>query len=168
MNKAEPNVEQDDSKRKESFSDYKICRVLGKGSFGTVIKVKNTKGELFALKCIDLTSESKPDQLKERETKPTFLDHPNIVKCYAFWTEENTSVRMEEDERIPVYLYIRMELCKHTLEYWLGKCTLFNRKREYRSIFNELLNAVQYLHSHRLIHRDIKVSQTIIFRYIKN
>lgn len=103
MNKAEPNVEQDDWERKESFSDYKKCGILGVGSFGTVIKVKNRKGELFALKCIDLTSESKPDQLKERETKPTFLNHPNIVKCYDFWTEENTSVRMEEDGGIPVY-----------------------------------------------------------------
>ncbi|KAF0990854.1 hypothetical protein HZS_4033 [Henneguya salminicola] len=57
-----------------------------------------------------------------------------------------------------VFLYIQMELChKQTLKSWLFK----NQTRdipESISIFNQILDAVDFVHSEHLMHRDLKPS----------
>ncbi|XP_017774007.1 PREDICTED: eukaryotic translation initiation factor 2-alpha kinase-like isoform X2 [Nicrophorus vespilloides] len=56
------------------------------------------------------------------------------------------------------FLYIQMQLCqKNSLREWL----LENTKREVvqtTSIYNQILNAVEYVHKQKLIHRDLKPS----------
>ncbi|XP_037042226.1 aurora kinase A-like [Bradysia coprophila] len=151
-NQQEPNTEQDNSEGKKRLSDYKILSELGAGDFGTVYEVEDKNKKKFALKCIDLTTVSNPNQLRDRETKPIFLNHPNIVKCYDFWFEDNN-------------LYVLLELCtRDTLDHWLINCTLYERKRRYQRIFIQMLEAVDYLHSHGLVHRDLKPSN-IFFGY---
>lgn len=61
-----------------------------------------------------------------------------------------------------VYLYIQMQLCqRHSLRDWL----MNNKKRDYSqvlSIFEQILQAVEHVHLHGLIHRDLKVQQIFI------
>lgn len=66
----------------------------------------------------------------------------------------------------PMYLYIQMQLCqKESLKEWLN----FNQKRVYKDmldIFLQILDAVEYVHLRKLIHRDLKV--ICIYRYLLN
>lgn len=56
-----------------------------------------------------------------------------------------------------VYLYIQMQLCKReSLKVWLQQ----NQERDYQSImsiFGQIVKAVDYVHFHKHIHRDLKV-----------
>ena len=60
-----------------------------------------------------------------------------------------------------IYLYIQMQLCqRHSLRDWLTA----NKKRDYNyvlSIFEQILQAVEHVHLHGLIHRDLKVIKKI-------
>eukprot|EP00061_Rhincodon_typus_P014551 g41628.t1 len=58
-----------------------------------------------------------------------------------------------------VYLYIQMQLCrKETLKDWMnGRCQMEDRDRtECLKIFLQMVDAVCFLHSKGLMHRDLK------------
>lgn len=59
-----------------------------------------------------------------------------------------------------VYLYIQMQLCrKENLKDWMSRrCTIEERERtECLQIFLQIAEAVDFLHSKGLMHRDLKV-----------
>ncbi|XP_071792922.1 eukaryotic translation initiation factor 2-alpha kinase 3-like [Asterias amurensis] len=58
-----------------------------------------------------------------------------------------------------VYLYIQMQLCqKETLKDWLGANTLSRDRVKLLHIFQQILGAVEYVHTCGMIHRDLKPS----------
>ena len=87
----------------------------------------------LASDCTDIDDES---SLGERETKR--------------WTRSNS-------DSGPVFLYIQMELCrKSTLKDWLAD----NHSRDYHyvmNIFQQIVSAVEYVHTQGMMHRDLKV-----------
>lgn len=66
-----------------------------------------------------------------------------------------------------VYLYIQMQLCqRQSLKEWLT----INSDRDYNyilKIFEQILQAVEYVHLHSLIHRDLKVCIYLFFSAYK-
>ena len=64
-----------------------------------------------------------------------------------------------------MYLYIQMQLCqRESLRDWL-LCHVHDRDRSQSlSIFEQIVLAVDYVHSNGLMHRDLKVNQC---KYIK-
>ena len=71
--------------------------------------------------------------------------------------EEITFAKKTDD--IALYIYIQMELCqRETLRDWLDKFKNEKRGRlQISVIFEQILNAIIYIHSNTLIHRDLKV-----------
>lgn len=61
------------------------------------------------------------------------------------------------------FLYIQMELCEgDTLRAWIDQRNSLNeddrdRRRVAARIYHQILQAVDYIHSVHLIHRDLKV-----------
>lgn len=61
--------------------------------------------------------------------------------------------------QVKMYLYIQMQLCmKTSLKDWLKENDLSARKFETVEIWNQIIQAVHYVHLKGLIHRDLKPS----------
>jgi len=123
---------------------------LGSGVSGVVREVVHkATGVKYAVKCLDLgliECEEAVIQLREEIYIMCQLDHPNIV-------------RLEEVYEGVSEIYLVMELC-------LGG-DLFDRldeqtdyhytEDECARLIKQMLNSVQYLHSKKIIHRDLKL-----------
>jgi len=141
------------SKGKTKIRKYKIGRFLGKGGFAKcyeLICLDNNK--IFAAKMIaksSLKSERQKQKLVTEIKIHKSCHYPNIV---AF--EHN----FEDTENV----YILLELCQNqTLnEVQVRRKTL--TELEVQCYVIQLIKALQYLHSHRIIHRDLKLGNLFL------
>ena len=132
---------------------------LGKGSFGEVYltKIKNDPNT-YATKVYDRAKiEKSPlllQYLKAEITILNGLDHPNIVK-------------LKEVKKTKRHFYLVMEYCNG------GE--LRNALHKYQKIYNkpfpeeivqhlmrQIMNAINYLHSREILHRDIKLENILL------
>ena len=79
-----------------------------------------------------------------REMKiQTFLDHPNIIKNYGFFSDEENIYTIMElgcDGQLFGLIATRPQLTVESTSYIIGN----------------LLEAVNVMHKHKILHRDIK------------
>ena len=81
-----------------SSSNYEVQKVLGKGPFGTVVKVKNRQnGLIYALKrmkAINMSEEEEKATLNEIRLLYS-LNHPNIISYKeAFYDKPSNSLNI--------------------------------------------------------------------------
>lgn len=76
-------------------NDFEVTGFLGKGNFAQVLKARNfSKNQTFALKMVDkpfLEKEDKLYQVFVEHEVLKILDHPNIIKHYGIF-EENDKI----------------------------------------------------------------------------
>ncbi|KAK3700276.1 hypothetical protein RRG08_033554 [Elysia crispata] len=80
-------------------SEFDLLKVLGKGGFGDVLKVKNKlDGRFYAIKRIPLNPKSKAFNKKmKREVKLlSRLNHENVVRYYCSWIEISDDIAQSE------------------------------------------------------------------------
>jgi calcium-dependent protein kinase len=124
-------------------SEFIIGEEIGRGAFSTVFRAEDRSGRKVALKCISLPQIRGELHLLTREMSILReLDHPNIVKLYGVF---------REDELI----YLNMELCEGgSLKERLDKGAM--SLAAVKEIARELLAALHYIHKHNIGHRDLK------------
>lgn len=139
--------DEDEAVRNEPIDDfYTLGEEIGRGGFSVVVEGTEKKtGEKFAIKCIRKTMVEGDDiKLLRREIKiMKKVSHPNILKLFEVF---------EDDEEF----FLVMELVK-------GK-ELFDKivekgqysERDAANIVNQIVSAVEYLHSNGIAHRDLK------------
>ena len=129
---------------------YKIVDKLGSGSFGKVFLAENkyTK-EKVAMKEI---KKSNKDLLSDGEIKDEIdilksLDHPDIVRIIeSFNTKDSYVLVTEYCEGGELYDQVRNQLSETQIAV----------------IFKQLLSGLAYLHSHNIVHRDLKLENILI------
>lgn len=132
---------------------YQIVKKLGSGGFGTVYLAEDTflKTER-ALKIPHRgykVGDKNGSLLDESIVQTKLLDHPNIVKLLTV-------------DIIDTYIIMVMEYIKGIdLETMLDKENKLNIAAALR-FFGQILSALAFAHSHKVIHRDIRPSNILI------
>ncbi|XP_058455299.1 eukaryotic translation initiation factor 2-alpha kinase-like [Malaya genurostris] len=86
--------------------------------------------------------------------KPAISDNTSHMDVLASNSVATSSIVSNK-----IYLYIQMQLCrKQSLKEWLSLNDLTARQDKIIPIFEQIVNAVEYVHLKGLIHRDLKPS----------
>eukprot|EP01062_Namystynia_karyoxenos_P010832 TRINITY_DN1385_c1_g1_i1.p1 TRINITY_DN1385_c1_g1~~TRINITY_DN1385_c1_g1_i1.p1 ORF type:complete len:902 (+),score=235.56 TRINITY_DN1385_c1_g1_i1:79-2706(+) len=128
-------------------------RLLGKGGFAKCYEVTHAETrEVYAVKVIDKKSLEKPKTMRKLRSEIRIhrsLRHEHVVRF----------VRHFEDAQA---VYILLELCR-------GQTLMEHSKRRGRFseeetsyLLRQLLDAVRYMHSVRVIHRDLKLGNIML------
>ena len=136
-----------------TLEDYDIGQLLGRGGFANVFRAKNRLSrETVAIKVI---SKSTIEELNLHERVRneirihSKLQHHHVVQ-YKTHFETTT------------HIYIVMESCSHGNLYRYFKKQGRLSEAEAAHIVSQLLQALEYLHSNGIVHRDLKLSNIIL------
>ncbi|KAM8741732.1 serine/threonine-protein kinase 36 isoform 2-T2 [Acanthopagrus schlegelii] len=133
------------------MDSYHVLELAGEGSFGRVYKGrKKYTGQVVALKFMPKVGRSEKElrSLKREIEIMRGLEHPNIVQLYdSFETETEVVVVTEYAEG---QLFQILEDDGNLPE------------SQVREIACQLVSALFYLHSHRILHRDMKPQNILL------
>ena len=132
-----------------SGRQYLGLEKLGKGAFGSVYKVqKIDTDEIYAIKKIklDVDREGIPSATLREISILKSVNHPNIVKILGITSG---------DKSIEILLeYHNLDLRKFMNLYKFNK-VIYNLNTV-RSMVYQIIRATNYLHSRKILHRDLK------------
>ncbi|XP_044755661.1 serine/threonine-protein kinase fused-like [Coccinella septempunctata] len=133
------------------MDQYEVLGSLGEGSFGRVYKAKHlSNGQIVALKVISKRGRS----LKEiKDLRGEFeiqrhLHHPNIIQMLDSFESDNEIV-------------VITEFAHKALNTILGENGYLAEDRVQKIVW-DLVSALYYLHSHRVLHRDLKPQNILL------
>nr|XP_061801869.1 serine/threonine-protein kinase 36-like [Nerophis lumbriciformis] len=133
------------------MNSYHTLELVGEGSFGRVHKgITKFTGQVVALKFIPKMGRSKKElqSLKKEIDIMSNLEHPNIVKLFDSFETETEVVVVTEYAEGQLFQIIEDDGS-------LPECQVCE-------IACQLVSALYYLHSRRILHRDMK-PQNILF-----
>ncbi|KAG2217561.1 hypothetical protein INT45_006728, partial [Circinella minor] len=139
-------------KDKNNTQSYTKQRFLGEGGFARCYKVICPNGRFYAAKVI---------------SKSTILDEKNRTKLFAEISihrsmNHRSIVRFINCFEDPRNVYLILELCENgTLVEMLRNRSKLTEP-EVRFYLIQVLDACRYMHDNRVIHRDIKLSNTFL------
>ena len=135
--------------------NYTIVSLVGKGGMGSVYLAehKYIKQQKVAIKVINgnMINDFTRLRLAEEADRLARMNHPNIVHFINYHIDEAGSI------------YLIMEYADgYSLEDYIKNVTGLIVEEKICSFFEPLLDAFDYAHKHKIIHKDIKPSNIII------
>lgn len=137
---------------------FKKKHQLGQGTYGTVnMGEDKDTGEIVALKRINTEQEENGFPITAiREVKILkALNHPNIVKLKEIVTSK-------ENDEIPKNVFMVFEYLEYDLTGILETPEIRFSQDHIKSWSQQLLSGVHYMHTNKIIHRDLKASNLLI------
>ncbi|KAL0913097.1 hypothetical protein M5K25_016529 [Dendrobium thyrsiflorum] len=136
-----------------SPADYRLLEEVGQGASATVYRAMFIPyNEIVAVKCMDLDRcNSNLDDIRREAQTMSLMDHPNVVKGYCSFVVEHT-------------LWVVMPFMAEGSCLHLMKVAYPDGFEEHviGSILKETLKALEYLHKHGSIHRDVKAGNILL------
>ncbi|CAK93654.1 unnamed protein product (macronuclear) [Paramecium tetraurelia] len=145
-----------------SIGNFKLESILGQGSFATVrLCVEKSSKVKYAIKIYDkskINDNQKMNNIKREISILKRIKHNNIIKLvYAIEDKKSINLVMEYSSNQSLAVYVKSKP-KRLLPIQEG---LY--------IFQQLANAIRYLHSKNIAHRDIKMENILLLtdNYVK-
>jgi calcium-dependent protein kinase len=137
-------------KTKSLFDDYDIVGKLGEGSYGAVYKAQHKKANLIrAIKAIK-RKHIDGISFNNEITILKSVDHANIIKLFECYYDTN-------------YYYLAEEFCPGGDLYDYIKKQKFFSEKKAAFIIEQLLSAMNHLHSKKIVHRDLKPENIVFY-----
>ena len=151
LNEIEEKIK--DINSKEKIRKYTKGKLLGKGGFANCYElICQENNKVFAAKVFN------KENLKEGKRRLNLLSEIKIQKSL----HHNHVVAFEHNFEDKDYSYILLELCENqTLEELLVRRKTLT-ELEVQCYIIQLIRGLQYLHSHKIIHRDIKLGNLFL------
>lgn len=140
----------------ERIADFQVEQLLGKGGMGAVYRVRNSAGQVLALKLLDAELDDPLDRLRfEREFRlASALSHPHLVKVHEFGTWSGQPFyTMDWVAGRNLRVYMEQERARLPWEIWLGAAA---------RLIAEILSALAFVHGQGIVHRDLKPENILI------
>ncbi|KAL4631549.1 mitogen-activated protein kinase kinase kinase kinase 4-like isoform X4 [Arapaima gigas] len=137
---------------------FELVEVVGNGTYGQVYKGRHVKtGQLAAIKVMDVTAEEEDEIKLEINMLKTYSHHRNIATYYGAFVKKSPAGQDDQ-------LWLVMEYCGAGSVTDLVKKTKGNCLKEdwIAYICREVLRGLSHLHSHHVIHRDIKGQNVLL------
>ncbi|XAR70122.1 Non-specific serine/threonine protein kinase [Bertholletia excelsa] len=132
---------------------YKLLEEVGHGASATVHRaIYLPLNEVVAVKCLDLDRcNSNLDDIRREAQTMSLINHPNVIRAYcSFVVDQNLWVVMP---------FMAEGSCLHLMK--IAYPDGFEESA-ICSILKETLKALEYLHQHGHIHRDIKAGNILL------
>jgi serine/threonine protein kinase len=165
-----------------TLAHYERIEQIGEGTYGQVYRAKCLDtGRIVALKKIRVHHGGywgmPPTVIREIKILKK-LQHPNLVEMLEVVSSKGVEY-LEEDDEAPRQsknssnrivdaregfkgnIYLVLEYVSHDLTGLMDVAYRFT-EQQIKSIFHQLLQALEYMHHHKYIHRDIKSSNILI------
>jgi serine/threonine protein kinase len=136
-----------------NHKDYKLLEEIGYGASATVYRgIYVPDNEVVAVKCLDLDRcNSNLDDIRREAQTMSLIDHPNVIRAFcSFVVDRNLWVVMP---------FMAEGSCLHLMK--IAYPDGFEEPA-IASILKETLKALDYLHRHGHIHRDVKAGNILL------
>lgn len=145
--------DQGSKKRRVTLDDFEFLKVLGKGTFGKVILVREVQSsELFAIKILKKDVIVAKDEVAHTLTENRVLqttNHPFLTALkYSFQTKDRLCFVMEYVNGGELFFHLSRE-------------RVFSEDRT-RFYGAEIISALAYLHKCDVIYRDLKLENLLL------
>ncbi|XP_037300750.1 serine/threonine-protein kinase polo isoform X2 [Manduca sexta] len=137
----------------QTNSTYQRLRFFGKGGFAKCYEIQDlSTNQVYAGKIVSkklMVKSSQKEKMAQEISIHRSLQHKHVVGFHGFFEDS-------------LNIYIILELCKKRSMMELHKRRKAITEPETRFYMHQILLGVQYLHSRRIIHRDLKLGNLFL------
>lgn len=161
MREKEKYIEEFDFPFCDESSKYEKVAKIGQGTFGEVFKARarNSNKKFVAMKKVLMDNEKEGFPITAlREIKILqLLKHENVVNLIEIC---RTKATLHNKYRSTFYLVF--DFCEHDLAGLLSNVNVKFSLGEIKKVMQQLLNGLYYIHSNKILHRDMKAANVLI------